>query len=311
MGHGLLAFALAAAAAHLAGWPRERALVVGAVAGGFALAPDVDMLYAPMGLLGTGGVFDAAAGFWTAGNQIHRAVTHSLVVGSVLAAAAGAWATRGRFGRLLAGLAVAGVVTVAAATSGVLAAGVLIVLGAAVLGLAAAGRRYGLAPRTVGLAAGLGLCSHPFGDLLTGTPPAFLYPLDATLVGARPAAFGDPTLNLLAPLYLELATMWLAIGVFLWIHDARLGDHLAGRASLGVGFAGAAVLLPAPTLEVSYHFVFPLLAVGAVLSTPLPGVEVRSLADLRDQPLRTATTGLAAVTLAALAYTVAYVGTGI
>ncbi|WP_255149184.1 metal-dependent hydrolase [Halorarius halobius] len=309
VGHGLLAFAFAAAAAHLAGWSRERALLVGALAGGFALAPDVDMLYAPVGLVGAHGPLDAAAGFWSAGNRIHRAVTHSLLVGGVVAVAAGAWATGTRSGRGVAVAVLAAVVAVAAAASGVLAAGVLLVLAAAALGLATAGTRRGLRARTVAGAAALGLLSHPFGDLLTGEPPAFLYPLDAALVAARPAAFADPTLNLLAPLYLELATMWLALGVYLWVDGARLADYLAGRATFGVGFAAATVLLPAPTLEVSYHFVLPLLATGAVLSAPLPGLEARSLADLRDHPLRAATTGLAAVSIAVVGYTVAYLGT--
>jgi hypothetical protein len=192
--------------------------------------------------------------------------------------------------------------------SGAIAAGVVLVFGAVVVGLTSVAGRAGFRPRTVGLAAALGLLSHPFGDLLTGEPPAFLYPLDVTVVATRPELFADPTLNLLAPLYLELATAWLALGVYLWVDGHEPGEYLAGRATFGVGFAGAALLLPAPTLDVSYHFVFSLLAVGAALAAPLPLVEVRSLADLREHPLRAVVTGLTAVSVAVVGYTLVYVG---
>jgi membrane-bound metal-dependent hydrolase YbcI (DUF457 family) len=311
VGHGFLAFAIAAAVAYRAGWSRERVLLVGLLAGAFGLAPDVDMVYAPLGLLGASGPLDAAAGFWSTGNQVHRAVTHSLVVGSVVAVAVAAWATGRRAGRGAALVALGGVTAAAAVVSGLIAAGILLVFGAVTLGLAAVARRRGLQPRTVGAAAALGLLSHPFGDLLTGEPPAFLYPFDVTLVAARPELFGDPTLNLLAPLYLELATAWLAVVVYLWVDGHGLRTYLSGRASLGVGFAGAAFLLPAPTLDVSYQFVFSLLAVGGALAAPLPLVEVRSLSDLRAHPRRAIVTGLTAVTLAAAGYTIAYLSVGL
>ena len=92
VGHGLVAFAGAAGVAALVGYRRERALAFGLCAGAFALAPDVDMIYAPVGLA------DAAldgesviAGFWGHGNLVHRAVTHSLIVGAVTSLAVGWW----------------------------------------------------------------------------------------------------------------------------------------------------------------------------------------------------------------------------
>lgn len=308
VGHGLLAFAIAAAAAHAAGWSRERALLVGLLAGAFGLAPDVDMLYAPMGAVGASGFVDAAGEFWSVGNQIHRDVTHSLITGSVVAAAAGAWATRSTVARTGAFGALAGLIAVATFISGPVGGGVTVAFAASALALAEFGRRRGLDARTVGSAAAVGLLTHPFGDLLTGEPPAFLYPFDLTLVAARPEVFADPTLNLLAPLFLELATAWLALLVYLRVDGLGVGDYLAARATLGVAFAGAVFLLPAPTLDVSYHFVFPLLAVGALVATPLPLVDVRCAADLRTHCLRASVSAVVAVTLAALAYTVVYLG---
>lgn len=308
VGHGLVAFALVAAGAHAAGWSRDRAVLVGVFAGAFGLSPDVDMLYAPMGVVGASGPVEAAEGFWRAGNQVHRAVTHSLLVGVVVATAAAAWARGGSTGRTVALVAICGVAVAAGLVSGPLGAAVGVAFGATALVLADLGRRQGFGPRPVGAAAALGVLAHPFGDLLTGTPPSLLYPLDWTLVAARLEPFADPTLNLLAPLYLELATAWLALVVYLWIDGHRVGDHLAGRASVGVGYAGTAFLLPAPTLDVSYHFVFGLLALGAALAAPLPLLEVRSLDALRGHPLQAVVTGLTAVTLATLAYTLVYLG---
>lgn len=309
LGHGLLAFAVVALAADAAGWSRERALTVGALAGAFALAPDVDILYAPVGVLGATGPFDAATGFWAAGNTVHRGVTHSLVVGGLLSGAVYLWATPARGPRLLSGLCLAGLVAVAFVVSGPLGAVVTAAFCLAATLIAEAGVRRGMSARVVGATALVGTVSHPFGDLLTGEPPAFLYPFDVTLVAGRPAVFADPTLNLLAPLFLELTTVWLALWAVARTSDRRIRDGIAGRAAAGAGFGAAVFLLPAPTLSVSYHFVFGLLGVGAVLAAPLPRVEVSSLSDLRDHPWRGTVTGVAAVTLAAVTYAVGYLVT--
>jgi membrane-bound metal-dependent hydrolase YbcI (DUF457 family) len=344
LGHGFLAFALVAGAAHLAGWDRDRALVAGLLAGGFGLAPDVDMLYAPLGVLGAEGPLDAATEFWRTGNVVHRAVTHSLPVGVVATTAAGAWATRTRPGRGIAVLLAGVLVAVAFVVSGSLGAAVMAPFCVAVLGLAAVGSlrlspgsgagsnplgRLGasasaaartsavgtlrLSPWTVTAAAAVGQLSHPFGDVLTGEPPAFLYPFDPTLLATRPRPFPDPTLNLLLPLFLELATAWLALEVFCSLDDRPLFDRLTGLSGLGVAYAGAVFVLPGPTLDVSYHFVFPLVGLGLLAAAPA----LRGWQPRRDDPatrrrylLAAATNGLAAVTVAAVAYAAAYLAVG-
>lgn len=306
LGHGLLAFAVVVLVADASGWSRGRALTAGALAGGFALAPDVDMLYAPVGLLGATGPLDAAAGFWAAGNTVHRAVTHSLVVGSFLSGAVWLWASGARRRRLLAGVVLAGLVAVAFTVSGPVGAVVVAAFCLVATAIAEVGFRRGVSARAIGALALFGLLSHPFGDLLTGEPPAFLYPFDVTLLADRPAVFADPTLNLLAPLFLELATLWLALWAVARVGDRGLRDGLAWRAATGTGFGAVALLLPAPTLDLSYRFVFGLLGVGTLLAAPLPRVDATSLSDLRDHPWRGAVTWLTAVTLAALTYTVVY-----
>ena len=310
IGHGFLAFALVAAAATRAGLPRERTLAVGLLAGLFGLAPDVDMAYAFLGVLEpTGG--SAVGSFWAASTEIHRVVTHSLGVGWGLGLAAWPVASEARRVQFLEAGALAGVVGVAFAVSGGLPAVVVGLLAVTVAALARGARRYDIAPTAVTVAGVVGLCSHPFGDLLTGTPPAFFYPFDVTLTATRPNLLGDPTLNLLAPLAAELATFWLALGVYLWVTRGErpllhVRRRLRTRAGLATLFAAFVVVAPDPTLHTAYLFVFSLLALSLAVATPLPALDVRSLSDLRGESFTTGVTGLAAITLATATYTVAY-----
>ncbi|MFB6084271.1 MAG: metal-dependent hydrolase [Halorientalis sp.] len=321
LGHGLLAFALVALGGTAVGWSRERALWLGVLAGAFATVPDVDILYAPVGMLGgVNGLLGAPEAFWSASSVVHRAVTHSLVVGTVAALAFGLVAVRYRStvpdrhrlsavavgGVLLGGTAVTtGVVSDALAA---VVVGLFCLAGLAVTVVAA---RRGVAPRFVGATALVGLLSHPFGDLFTGDPPAMLYPLDATAVAARVTLHPDPTLHLLGAFAVELATIWLAAYAFFTLTDRRVRDHVSPRAAIGVGYAVAAFAIPSPTLSAAYSFVFsilPLASVGVVGATRRPGDRFR-LARVRpavsDWPTAVAT-GLAAVTLAAGGYTLAY-----
>lgn len=360
IGHGLLAFAIAAGVAASVGWPRERAIAVGVCAGAFATVPDVDIVYAPVGLLGASGVSEAVTGFWSTGNLVHRAVTHSLLVGSVAAVAFGLWAVRGvgtwpedRSGssggridrsrpieRGAAAVALAllcGLIVVAAVESGALGAFVMTVFVGAGLIVTTVATRQGLSAGTIGGAALVGMLTHPFGDVFTGAPPAFLYPLDATLLADRIALSADPTFALLGAFWIELGTIWLAAIVYAALAERRLRDCLDWRAAFGVAYAGAALALPAPTLDTSYHFVFGALAVGAVLGVspiarsggrakrggtvdrsvlerraPIRAVGrvanagSSSLQALREDPFAASTTGLTAVTLAVTTYALAY-----
>ncbi|UPW00358.1 metal-dependent hydrolase [Halorussus gelatinilyticus] len=324
VGHAMIAFAVATALT-MRRWPSERALAFGVVAGAFAAMPDVDMLYAVFGLaqVGLAGVWTMTEAFWRSSHLVHRAVTHSLVVG-VVAAAAFAAAVAGRdagdgsasdrrfaagaFHRLLAVALVAGLVAVSVAESGLLGGAVMVAFllaGLVVASLAVRWTDFG--PRELLAAALLGLLTHPFGDLFTGAPPRFLYPLDLRLVTERVTLLADPTLNLLAVFGVELATIWLAGYVYLRATDRRVLEHVDTRAAFGAAYAIAAVAMPAPTLDVSYHFVFSILAVGAVGVAPtlLPSRSV--LSAEWHEAVTWVLTGLSAVSIAALTYTLVYV----
>jgi len=325
VGHAMVAFAVATAVT-MRRWPSERALAFGVVAGAFAAVPDVDMLYAVVGLaqVGLAGVWTMTEAFWRSSHLVHRAVTHSLVVGVVASAAfaaavvgrgtaasrsGGRWSRfGGRWSRLLAAALVTGLTAVSVAESGLLGGAVMLafLLAGLVVAVVAA-RRTDFGPQAILAAALLGLLTHPFGDLFTGAPPRFLYPLDLRLLTERVALLADPTLNLLAVFGVELATIWLAGYVYLRATDRRLLEHVDTRAAFGAAYALAAVAMPAPTLDVSYHFVFSILAVGAVGVAPnlLPSRSV--LSAEWHEAVTWVLTGLTAVSIAALTYTLVYV----
>lgn len=333
VGHALGAFAVAAGLAALRGWDGDRAIALGAVAAGFAAVPDVDIAYALVGVArtGLGDVWATADAFWSTGNEVHRAVTHSLVVGAPTAFAAILWSAE-RTGdgtprprhdarnRLAATVTLVALVAGVFLVDGVVGALVMALFSLAALGVSiAAARRTSLSVRALGVAALFGLLSHPFGDLFTGEPPAFGYPLDVTLVAERVALHPDPTLNLLAVFGLELAVAWLAAVAYLRLRSRTVRAAVDRRCALGAVYGLAALLIAPPTLSVSYHFVFTVLAVGLVgvvrtdaVSRPPVAVPVRSWLRCdrwqasRSSLVEPAVTGLATVTAATLAYALAY-----
>lgn len=299
VGHALLAFALGALAAWWLGLSRERAVQLGVVAGLFAAVPDVDIVYAPFGLLVGAAENLTADGFWEVADVVHRGPTHSLLLGAALAIAAGLWTSNSRTGRVGA-LSIGVALTVLTGTlSGPIAGLVTLVFVLAVLGVATVAQSRDISPQTVTGLALLGLLTHPFGDLFTGGPPPFFYPFDMGLVADRVLLHPDPTTHLLAAFAIELATVWLAVWTYAHLRGYVLTELVRPRAALGLGYAAAVLFMPAPTLEQSAHFVFSVLALGVV------GAPTRPFSDGVDW-LETVVTGLAAVSIAALAYAMAY-----
>lgn len=300
VGHAFIAFALAAGFATWRGVGRERALLFGVVAGGFAVVPDVDILYAVLGLwqANPGDVWSATAAFWDSSRAVHRAMTHSLVL--AWPAAVGFALAADRRWRVAAVVPLAGLVALGWAVDGLLAGAMLLLFGLAGSGVALGARRLGIEGRAVLLAALVGLLTHPFGDLFTGTPPPLFYPLGPEVFGERVSLLADPTLNLLGVFGLELATIWLGVAVAARLLDWPLFPAVDRLAGLGALYGAAAFVLPPPTLETSYHFVFSVLAVGSVGA-------VSPTWPFRGRLLyRRAVTALAAVTLAWAASVVVY-----
>ncbi|OYR56417.1 metal-dependent hydrolase [Halorubrum halodurans] len=348
VGHALFAFALAALLADRLGWSAERALTLGAVAGAFAALPDVDMAYAAVAIdFGrlTAESLTRPSTLWDATREVHRALTHSLVVSMIAGGAFGLWAVAWdrrpavrTAGSLLAVAVLAALVGIGSSLNGTLG---LVVLGTfAVGGLAiatVARLRTDLSGRALATAAVLGLCSHPWGDLVTGEPPKLFYPFDVRVLDGRVLLHGDPTVHLLGAFALELAVVWLAAVAVATVTGRSWRDAVDPRAAAGLTYGVVAVLMTPPTLEVSYHFVFSILAVGVVCGglpvapvpagwrTRLPGAtgppalgSGRSAPSLRELRRRVAVppsapavtfTALAGVTAALVGYATVYVAT--
>jgi membrane-bound metal-dependent hydrolase YbcI (DUF457 family) len=319
VGHALLAFALVAGALSLAGESRERALSVGLVAGGFAAVPDADMVYALVGLVGAdyGNVFAVTEAFWATSTVAHRSVTHSLVVAVPAAGAFALWTGGSRPARAAAVSLAVALIAAAQVVTGPLAVVVMtafLLAGFAVATLADS--RAGLGPRAVLGAALFGLWSHPWGDMVTGEPPHLLYPLTDSASVERLALSPDPTLHLLGAFGLELATLWLAALVYCHMSDVSLSDTVNRRATLGVVYGVAVLAIDPPTLSVSYQFVFSIVAVAVLAAVPFGRARLRtrfpgdlSLPDgamTQEGVLTGLLTGLAGLTVALLAYAVAY-----
>lgn len=301
VGHSLAAFAVGALAARRLGVCRDRALRFGALAALFALVPDVDIVYAPVGLaLQSVQTVDPDA-FWNTANVVHRGPTHSLLFGGVLAVGVAFLATGRRIGHVAGAGVIAGLIAVAGVAGGGVVAGVTAVYAVAGAAVATGARRRGVPARWVLAAASIGLLSHPFGDLVTGTPPLFLYPFDATLVSHRITLHPDPTLHLLAAFLIEIGTVWLGIRTYARSHGVSIRRLIRLRAGLGTGYAGAVFVIPPPTIHDASVFVFSVLALS-VIGTGIPSYPFAKPVDT----LGTIVTGTAAVTVGAVGYGVAY-----
>jgi len=332
----MLAFALAALVAERRGWPARRALAVGVAAGAFAALPDVDVAYALFAVDGSKVVASADPdAFWHAANRVHRSMTHSLLVAAV-AGPALALATRGLRGARRGGarrlrrsrrarlaravgaaglLALIGVAVVVSGALGGFVMGAFVGVGVALAVLVR--RRTDLSSRTLALAATFGVASHPWGDLFTGQPPELLYPLSIPVFDGRIALHPDPTLHLLGAFAVELATIWLAVVVAVRLTGGTVGSYADRSATLGAAYGVAPLLLVPPTLDVSYHFVFSILAVGLACgavawarSVLASGGGLRRPVPSRPEVVRAglsyAVIGLSGVTVALFGYAAVY-----
>jgi len=97
------------------------------------------------------------------------------------------------------------------------------------------------------------------------------------------------------------------------VTDEPLIGAVERKAWLGLGYAAATTIIPPPTVDFSYQFVFSILGVGTLLSVPRLRGWVVTLARSRrlDRERITAAvlTGVAAVSLAWLGYAIAYLVT--
>ncbi len=264
LGHFLLAFTLASLAAILLDYSKHRALVIGLAAGCFAFIPDVDILYAwkELFVIFESGLTPFVDTFWSTSSEVHRGLSHSLIVGFLSSLA---FTFYYRDSDLLTGIVVTAVFSAIffhlLGFLGGIVAGAFSITG--IILSEAVSRKTDLSLKEFLAVSALGLLSHPFGDIFTGVPPEFFYPLETVLLDSRIAIFQDPTLNLLLAFSTELFFICSSIAMFFYLTDRDLRSALSPLALTGVLYLGIGYWIPAPTLEVSYQFVFSIIGYSA------------------------------------------------
>lgn len=258
-GHFLLAFTVAALTAHYMG--KEEAVKIGVLAGLFSVIPDIDIIYAwkEILVLFTSGFYSFTDSFWQASRATHRGLSHSLVTGMI--GAAGFTFYRERKNKIFASIFTAFMVFYGLYFGSILSASVMLLFTAS--GLLIAEKFPGkVSIREFSAAAVFGLLIHPFGDLFTGTPPEFLYPLSSNLMSRRIFLSQDPVFNLLALFSLEIFLGWAALLTLLHIKDRSLFSSLERTSGMGLLFIFSGPFIDAPTMSTAYQFTFSLLILG-------------------------------------------------
>lgn len=270
VGHAAIAFCISALIAYTILNDKKRALYIGLVGGAFAFVPDIDVV---TGVVQVGlqlvteqlSATETVSTFWEGTHNTHRGVTHSLfaaVVGSVIAYFA---ADRYYTFPVIATLLMLSSAIFISLYSPV--GGVMIGLFGVFAGiLAITSSKLVEEPRWVFFASLVAFVSHPFGDLFTGQPPAFLYPF-SELPLERIALSVDPTVNLLLAGLTEVAALWVGVLVLAWLTEHRLRGRTLAYGVLGVLAVIVPFMLFPPTLEVSYHFVLPVIGLALLSSS--------------------------------------------
>lgn len=319
LGHAFAALAIGVAVARLAGGDDATALSLGVVAAAAAILPDLDLLVGAgtylVQTIGPGG--SSWEGLWGTSNAIHRGLSHTLLGGVGIATVLAGTAMGRRHGRedrpriALAALTVAlavglGVIWIARKVGGTseLLALAIVLAGAVVLGAVVAPRME-IGGIAIAGAALLGVLSHPFGDVFMSTPPRVFYPLYVPFLTESVRLASDPTLNLLAISFVELGTIWAGVLALANATRTPIRPLLSPWAGLGLAYPLLMVFLPRPTMTDAHWLGFTLVPFGLVGLLGFLGVFGRSWR--RSTSVASAAgTALGTVTVAALAYLLAY-----
>lgn len=302
LGHGLLAFSIVGVLAIWRGFESEKALALAVFAGLFAVIPDADMVLSLEAILVlfASGLNDFVGAFWGISYEFHRGLSHSLVTGVLASGVLSLYFYRSKkYIALFSGLVL---VSFAYLVSGLLPAFVMGVF--SILGLSFTYFAGDFLELKEFIAVSLfGLLSHPFGDVFTGSPPDFFYPLGFSIIDSRIVLAADPVLNLLAVFGLEVLMVWSAVIVFAELREFDVVSVIHPSVVLGLLYAPFYFFLSPPTLGDPYEFVYSILGIGLV-NSPIIGYlkDILSEEGLFSLAVNITST----VTLAYFSYTMVY-----
>lgn len=316
LGHAFAAFALAVVLARLAGQDDATAFSLGLVASASAFLPDLDLVVGAISYLSLlGGQVGASwEGLWGTSNAIHRGLSHTLLGGAGIAAIVTGVATScrkrraSRTGASLGALAVVIVATVGLGAISWKAGGMrdaisigVVLAGAVALGGAVATRTQLRGPFLLAGAL-VGLLFHPFTDVFMATPPRIFYPFDAAFLTESVRLAADPTINLVTVALVELGAIWAGVLAFASVQRLQVRRLISSWAGLGLLYPIVMVAVPRPTMADAHLLGFTLVPFGLVGVLGVVGRDPRRSATA----FRAAGTALATVTIATVAYLLAY-----
>lgn len=260
VGHAALGFLIAALAAYYMDIDPDKCLAIGLFAAAFAALPDIDLVFASGEILtifssGGEGFIDS---FWAASESFHRGITHTLLA---LILSAGAFTFYRSRGTELAASIVLLSTAFGLVVGGYLSAMIMAVFSLAGVFITHLSVDY-LERKEFMLAAFLGLVTHPFGDIFTGVPPDFMFPLGLKLLESRIVLNQDPVLNLLSVLLLELFVLFTAVLTAIMLKEDDLRGHITPAPLIGVFYIPMYFFVPEPTLSSAYVFVFLTVTLG-------------------------------------------------
>lgn len=312
VGHAFLALALGLLLGRLAGLREDHVLALGLVAAGGSIIPDLDLVVSLGSIAGVLGdsLVGSWEGYWQVSAPIHRGVSHTLVggLGTAVVVGGAAVGTRSffdqRVGALVggAGIAVGGLfgplVLFGPSVTPVGWLGFAVVLFGAILLGALAATKTDLGAGLIFAGAVLGLLLHPFTDVFLGIPPQMFYPLRPGILTDGVRFAPDPTLNLLGVALAELGAVWAGVFALSRVRGRRVGGLVDRWAAIGLGYPILMLAVPQPTMVAAHWLGFTLVPFGIVGLRPL----LEGGRSDPDVPLRSVATGLATLTVAALAY---------
>ncbi|MDZ7849759.1 MAG: metal-dependent hydrolase [Halodesulfurarchaeum sp.] len=321
VGHAFLALALGLFLGQIAGLRSSRLLALGLVAAGASIVPDLDLVVTVGSIAGVFGdsLVGSWEGYWGASNPLHRDVSHTLIggFGAAIVVGGAAIGTRSFFNQRVGplfgavGIGVVGLflplLVLGSAVETVGWVGYSVVLLGAVLLGALAATKTTLGPGPVFAGAALGLLLHPFTDVFLGTPPRMFYPLEPGLFAESVVFTADSTLNLLGIALAELAAIWVGVIALSRVHGRRIGEVVDRWAAIGLVYPLVMLFVPQPTMADAHWLGFTLVPFGIVGLAPL----LESGRTDPDWLLRSVATGLATLTVAAVAYGVSLAIRGI
>ena len=263
-GHFFLAFSVVALAAYHFGRDGDEAVKLGLAAALFALIPDIDIIYAFKEIFAiTSGFYGFTDSFWAASEETHRGLTHSLVI---LGYAATSFMTYHKTGnRKLAGVFILSILGIGYHLEGFISAAVILAFSLA--GFVITEKlRTTINFKEFSLVALFGLLVHPFGDIFTGVPPDFLYPLSYSIIESRLIILQDPSLNFLAVFGIELFMIWAAILTYAYVEEKHMLDEVSTLSAAGFLYGISSFIVTNPSLSQSYRFVFSIVMFSGLIT---------------------------------------------